>query len=232
MFRRQLALQILALYALAAIGCNDSDSSALHRDAGAGARSGPDAGRARVADAGKAPGPRNGGRPDATVAPNSEVCDAGPQTNGVKVCDAARFDWLRQCKVRYEGTQCYVASSGEACLPASDPGVIPKVLDWISSAGFQAEFVLDDAPRVGVPASCDKMLDCCAQQPDDMLATLCYDRVDDPDALQRCGDPLPAMFAPACPGVDADSGTAPVNDAAGVRFSLCCYKVCGYDVDT
>jgi hypothetical protein len=238
MARQQVPLELLALYALAAAGCKGDPPAPAAPDAGSGGRAAgtraPDAGR--TPDAAEPAAPQDAGAADSGSTPPrpkvGDACDAGTRfKEGAKLCADARIDWLQSCKARFEDTQCYLREDASPCLPASDPKLVDLLVDYVASAGFRAEFVIAQAPGAEVPASCDALLDCCSQLSVDYLRVACYDQLDDPERLPYCNDWTPTRLQPnvSCPpaNVDADAGSH-----AGPRPSLCCYRTCGYIVDT
>lgn len=226
MTRERFALEILALYALAAVGCSDDPSNPSAPDAGGGGTSPQGGKQAGGTDAATAQG-GSGGR---TMMMKGDACDAGALLDDtLKQCADARLDWMQSCRPRYEDTQCYVVTDGSPCLPATDPKLVEHLVDFIASAGFTPEFVIADAPGGEVPASCDKLLECCAQLPDNYLRVSCYDQVDDPKRQPYCSDWSPSRLQPnvTCPAAEADAGTP-----ASERPRLCCYRTCGYTTAT
>ena len=137
-----------------------------------------------------------------------------------------------------ESIQCYVANTGESCLPVSDPTLVSRVADQVSSCGYFVEFVIDAAEEAALPIACDQLVQCC----DAVFAAYrprCYDAVDSATlAMDNCRANL-SGFASQCPGVgaasdggagDASTGGSGADSDAGVssRYKACCYYTCQY----
>lgn len=209
------ALEVVALYLLAAAGC-ESDSPTDTVTAGAGVR--PDGG---------------GWQPIGTEC----AADAGTAE-----CGGGYFDW-DGCKRRRIAQQCYVAetTNGETlCMAPDDPGLIAVLSDIIQSNGFIPEFNFSEPMIVPLPASCESLIACCDQQSGN-TRTRCFDRIDrDYREYSVCRQPNSQAEEErryGCLGADSDAGTREDSDAdAGSSttsgHSLCCYNACGHTKDT
>jgi hypothetical protein len=264
-------IEIFALYLLAAASCTDT-----HREAGSGGVGGAAAGRGGTsgrtsAGVGGTPAGRGGtsGSASAGVGGQTEPiagaagsggrpqigdeCTAGkpapttPDPNH-RVCAGGYVDW-DGCKARFEGVACYVAELKDGrpdCLPDSDPSVVGRLGEYVFSSGFGAEFVIESAPDVSLPGSCEGAIACCNQQAERFYQVACLDVLDHPNHGS------PDQFCPAfgtlqtrlandetwgklCPMLTSDAGLASEEDAGTAvptQHGLCCYRACGHGLAT
>jgi hypothetical protein len=243
-------IEIFALYLLAAASCTDT-----HREAGSGGVGGTAAGRGGTSGRTTAGvgGPTepiagaagSGGRPHI-----GDECTAGepapttPDPNH-RVC-AGGYEAWDGCKARYEGVQCYVAELKDGrpdCLPDSDPSVVGRLSDYIFSSGFGAEFVIESAPDVSLPGSCEGAIACCDQQTDRSHQLACFDELDD-TGFGSPGESCPDFgtrqtrlrndetWGKLCPMLTSDAGEEDAGAAVPAQHGLCCYLACGHSIAT
>jgi hypothetical protein len=256
---QRYALEVFVLYLLAAASCSDEHELEPGRET-SGTSGGKVAGSGGAAEAGRSAGSAGAGRGAGSTGAGRSAgasgaagegkagTSGGPLNNGDEcvparaaspdagVCAGGYKEW-DGCKARYEDVQCYIADTTLAepeCLPASDPSLVGRLGDYILSAGFVPEFVIETVPTRTLPARCEAVLACCEQShAADYLKHNCFDRVDDThfDDEYKCTvSNLPSvekMYMCTAPGFDADAGVA-----ADSRHSLCCYRTCGHLRDT
>ena len=109
-----------------------------------------------------------------------------PKDGAPPRCAESRYDFLGQCQPRFEAVRCYVPNDGEACMPANDKQLLMALANQISSIGFAAEFVLDEAD---VTPECNKLLACCESLPAQSQSR-CYDAIEYPNPLDCSPDKL------------------------------------------
>lgn len=254
-------IEIFALYLLAAAGC-----TAAHPDAGDGGSAGNTAvqggtpGRAAVGGGGgsRQSPPVAGAAGGGSAPQRGSECGAPmPSDSNPRVCAGGVMEW-DGCKQRSEDVQCYVAKlkNGQPdCLPDSDPMVIPHLAHHVFSNAFEAEFVIDSAPGLVLPASCEDVADCCDQLTDYSHQLACFDTLKvikqypsldcSSFATQNTyiqnhetwGQLCPTLNSHARPANDDDAGRVDVGDQDGgtgesSQHGLCCYEACGHLVDT
>ncbi|MET0384979.1 MAG: hypothetical protein ABW321_03420 [Polyangiales bacterium] len=225
---QRYALEVFALYLLAATCCG-SDSTGAAPIAGAGG-SKPAAG----GEGGPAAGSGAGAGTSGSGGRLSRGDECRPDA-GTPECGGGYWDW-DGCKQRYITETCYLVESGgadPACLPADDPGLIARLGDINFSAVFVPEFIVAAAPSRSLPSSCEPHIACCDGLSGVELET-CFDRFDRLDndviATAVCERPVTA-----CSSRDADAGSSDneTSDAgAEPKHSLCCYNACGHTKDS
>jgi hypothetical protein len=115
-----------------------------------------------------------------------------------------------------------------------DTALLPRV-NYIASAGFLAEFVIDEAASEPLPAACERFARCCEAAPPGYQQQGCYDNVDDPARAKfACSNFGPAQEAQyKCPPQGGSGGIGDLDTDAGQapnaqNHALCCYHMCGY----
>lgn len=147
------------------------------------------------------------------------------------------------CKQRHEDVQCYVAELKDGhpdCLPDSDPAVVGRLVDFIHSNGFGAEFVLEAAPDMMLPAGCDDVVACCEQLTVSYEQSACFDALDDThhgaiDCSTFSTRPPPfggTTWGDSCPALKAKSSDEDAGPPEPTHYGLCCYRACGHTIDT
>jgi hypothetical protein len=222
--RRERCVEILFLYAVAASAC---------RSGGRGG-AGPVAGEAGAAGADQA-----GAGPGGAGAGGAFECqyDTAPPpqgTDGKLLCVGSVQAWWfpKACIPREVRTQCYITELVDGqpqCLPASEPGLVRRLQETISSTGFETDFVLDAASMFAAQPACDRMIGRCIGLAGYQQAE-CFNSIDKPGSA--CAPASSAAsggqsYEYPCNSADADAGAEPAPS-----HGLCCYTSCGHHVQT
>ncbi len=156
-----------------------------------------------------------------------------------------------------EATKCYISEPGQGeaeCLPVTDATLAERLQDFLSSEGYAVAFVLGDAEKVPLSASCEPLLECCSSIAGESEARRCRDWLENPlstTLVDGCpvqhpspygSTSIPRFTESFCPDIsEPDAGQSPdaAGDAATIgqgdagsqeapSHSLCCYSVCRY----
>ena len=216
---------------LCAIACTEDETSASE-DGGAGG-----VGGTSVGTGGREKGNGSTGGSRSTSAGSGGVADedgGASGAGGAAVCSGSIPPTVIQPgSKRYEQEQCYLTEpqSGEPdCLADDANGLNEKLSDFIFSAGFRSEFVIDSADTVAVPWQCEALIRCCEENATDsdgnspFYGGRCFDDLDrqTPPTAEYCQQRFDAYQN------DGYCATVDPGTPDGPQRALCCYNTCGY----
>jgi hypothetical protein len=232
---RRLRPELFLLYVLAAISCKDDDPGSVATHGGNGGDTAGKGGSGGHVSAGRggSGGESAGGGGSAGPPAEGSECDPGTDDTdaGSSQCTGGVINgWPRTCRRRYVDVQCYVTEDSE-CLPASTDGLVGRLGDFIRSAGFEPEFVLDSADELELPESCAALLQCCSRLTMYDRHTMCEDAIDGVSATYA--DSVCRDYSAHAEDWFGCKVTPNDNDAgAHAPVKQCCYRACGHYVDT